>query len=201
MRILLTGSSGTIGTRLFEGLQGRHEVLGVDVRPNKWKAELNTRTLITGLRNAGDLAKLPVEFDVIIHFAANARVYELVRDPQLALDNMTMTFNILEYARKNKIGAVIFASSRETYGNIMDTEAVLEDRVRVENCESPYAASKVSGEALVHAYRKAYGLDFVMVRFSNVYGMYDDSDRVIPLWIRQCMRGEDLIVYGKDIQH
>ena len=198
MRIILTGSSGTIGTRLFETLLGKHEMVGVDIRQNKWKSELNGHTVIADLRKSEELAKLPTDFDMVIHFAANARVYELVKDPQLALDNIIMTFNVLEYMRKNNISRVMFASSREAYGNIMDSEAISEEMVRVENCESPYAASKITGEAMVQAYRKAYGLNFVMVRFSNVYGMYDDSDRVVPLWTRQCMKGEGLIVYGKD---
>jgi UDP-glucose 4-epimerase len=56
----------------------------------------------------------------------------------------------------------------------------------------------VAGEALTHAYGKVYGMEFIIVRFSNVYGMYDESDRVIPLWIRQTLQGADLVVYGKD---
>jgi len=198
VRILLTGSSGTIGTRLFETLLGKHEMVGVDIRQNKWKSELNGRTVIADLRKSEELAKLPTDFDMVIHFAANARVYELVKDPQLALDNIIMTFNVLEYMRKNNISRVMFASSREAYGNIMDSEAISEEMVRVENCESPYAASKISGEAMVQSYSRVYGVRFVILRFSNVYGMYDDSDRVVPLWIRQCIKGEDLTVYGRD---
>jgi len=194
----LTGSSGTIGTRLFETLLGKHEMVGVDIRQNKWKSELNGRTVIADLRKSEELAKLPTDFDMVIHFAANARVYELVKDPQLALDNIIMTFNVLEYMRKNNISRVMFASSREAYGNIMDSEAISEEMVRVENCESPYAASKISGEAMVQSYSRVYGVRFVILRFSNVYGMYDDSDRVVPLWIRQCIKGEDLTVYGRD---
>ena len=64
--------------------------------------------------------------------------------------------------------------------------------------ENPYSASKISGEALIHAYRKTFGMHFVIIRFSNVYGMYDDSNRVIPLWIRQALKNENLVVYGKD---
>jgi len=198
VRILLTGSSGTIGTRLFETLLGKHETVGVDIRQNKWKSELNGHTVVADLRKNEELAKLPTDFDMVIHFAANARVYELVKDPQLALDNIIMTFNVLEYMRKNNISRVMFASSREAYGNIMDSEAISEEMVRVENCESPYAASKISGEAMIQSYSRVYGVRFVILRFSNVYGMYDDSDRVVPLWIRQCMKGEDLTVYGRD---
>src|SRR3989339_792253 len=73
-----------------------------------------------------------------------------------------------------------------------------QDVVRVENCESPYTASKIAGEALVESYRRCYGMETVIVRFSNVYGMYDDSERVVPLFIRQTKKNEPLVVFGKD---
>jgi UDP-glucose 4-epimerase len=198
MRILLTGSSGTIGTRLFESLAPHHELVGVDTRRNKWNPRLDGVTLNADLRDAGHLDRLSPEFDLIIHLAANARVYELVERPELAFDNMLINHNVLEYMRKKRIAKVIYASSREAYGNIMGSTAVAEDSVRLENCESPYAASKMAGEAMIHAYGRTYGMDCVILRFSNVYGMYDDSDRVVPLWIRECMRGRNLTVYGRD---
>ena len=110
---------------------------------------------------------------------------------------MLINFNVLEFMRQNSLKRIIFASSRETYGNIAVQGKITEDMARIENCESPYSASKVSGEAQIHAYNKVYGIDFIIARFSNVYGMYDDSDRVIPLWIRQTLRGDKLIVYGE----
>ena len=194
----MTGSSGTIGTRLFESLSRHHELVGVDIRRNKWNPRLDGVTLNADLRDAGHLDRLSPEFDLIIHLAANARVYELVERPELAFDNMLINHNVLEYMRKKRIAKVIYASSREAYGNIMGCTAVAEDSVRLENCESPYAASKMAGEAMIHAYGRTYGMDCVILRFSNVYGMYDDSDRVVPLWIRECMRGRNLTVYGRD---
>ena len=197
MRILLTGSSGTIGTRLFEELLKQDEVWGVDIRPNRWHPELDAHTIHVDLRRMDELAKLPKDIDLVIHFAANARVYELVKEPKLALDNMVINFNVLEFVRQNNIKRMIFASSREIYGNIMEQRAIAEEMVRVENCESPYSASKIAGEALFHAYSEVYDIDFIIVRFSNVYGMYDDSDRVIPLWIKQTLSNQALTIYGK----
>jgi UDP-glucose 4-epimerase len=51
---------------------------------------------------------------------------------------------------------------------------------------------------LVYAYQQCYGLDFVNIRFSNVYGMYDESNRVVPLFIKLTKQGQDLTVFGKD---
>ena len=199
MRIMLTGSSGTIGTRLFEKLlQLNYDVIGVDRKENKWNKSLNKRTIDVGLLKQNNLIKLRKDIDLIIHLAANARVYELVKNPELALENMVTTFNVLEFARKNKVNKIIFSSSREIYGNSIDENSMAEDKVKIESCESPYSASKISAEALIHVYRKAYEIDFVIIRFSNVYGMYDASDRVIPLWIRQAIKNENLIIYGEN---
>ena len=197
-KFLITGSSGTIGTRLCEKLlELNYEVVGLDLRTNKWNDEINELTIIGDLRDKRVLKKLPKDVDLVIHLAANARVYDLVVNPNLAKDNFEILFNTLEFCRKNNIKKFIFASSREVYGNSKQP-IHSESEAYVRNCESPYTASKVGGEALVHAYHQCYGINFIITRFSNVYGMYDDSDRVVPLFIKLARRGKDLIVYGKE---
>jgi UDP-glucuronate 4-epimerase len=68
--------------------------------------------------------------------------------------------------------------------------------------ESPYSASKVAGEALVYSYARCYGVRYIVFRFSNVYGRYDNDiermERVIPLFIRNMRHGEPVMVYGKE---
>ncbi len=201
MKILVTGSSGTIGTRLCEKLlSAGHEVVGADWEPCKWNTDVEALRIDIDLRHAEELKKLPTDVDLIIHLAANARVYELVEHPERAIDNFIDTFNILEFARKNDIKKMMFASSRETYGNIHlpDGEKYTEDKAHFMTCESPYTASKIGGEALFEAYKRCYGIDTIIFRFSNVYGMYDDSIRVVPLFYRQAKAGELLKVFGKE---
>jgi len=199
-RIIVTGSSGTIGTALCEELISKgYDVIPVDWKPNKWSNKINKRTLLVDLRDPKSIKKIANDADIIIHLAANARVYNLVVDPQLAKDNFLTTFNMLEFARQHKIPRFLFASSREVYGNAGKL-SYQESDSRIENCESPYTASKIAGEALVHAYGRCYDINAVIVRFSNVYGRYDDSDRVIPLFIKKALKNEDLIVFGKDKQ-
>lgn len=198
MKILITGSSGTIGTRLSEKLLEKgYEVVGVDWKNNKWNKKVDELTIKGDLRDVSTFDKIPSDIDLVVHLAANARVYNLVKDPSLARDNFETTFNVLDFARKNNVKRFIFASSREVYGN---SEKIVhqEDEAHVKNCESPYTASKVAGEALVYAYSQCYGIDFVITRFSNVYGMYDDSDRIIPLFISLTKQGKDLVVFGKE---
>jgi UDP-glucose 4-epimerase len=198
-KILITGISGTIGTRLAEKLlEQDYKIIGVDWKKNKWIKDLNKITINIDIRNKSlVLKKLPVDIDLIIHLAANARVYELVKNPDLARDNFLTTYNILEYARINKIKNIIFASSREVYGNTQKIKHK-ENEVFIENCESSYSASKIGGETLIHSYHKCFEINYVITRFSNVYGMYDDSDRVIPLFIRKAKKNEPLIVFGKE---
>lgn len=202
-KILVTGSSGTIGTRLCERLlaDGR-QVVGMDWKANKWNAAVNDITISVDMRDENAVLQAAKDkrmqgAQTLVHLAANARVYELVEDPGMARDNFLSLFNALELARTSGMKRFVFASSREGYGNIT-ADKYSEDMVRVENCESPYTASKVGGEALVHAYGRCYGIDIVIVRFSNVYGMYDDSERVVPLFIRLARANKPLTIFGKE---
>jgi UDP-glucose 4-epimerase len=196
-RILVTGSSGTIGTALCEALlKEGYEVIGVDKRKNKWSETVNNLTILRDLRDFEQTDSLPAA-DLVVHLAANARVYQLVKNPILAKENLDILFNVLEYCRRHKIKKLIFASSREVYGNT-DSLSKKEEEVHVFLCESPYTASKLGGEAFVYAYHKCYDINFVILRFSNVYGKYDESDRLVPLFIRLTKANKDLIVYGRE---
>lgn len=197
MKILVTGSSGTIGTRLCERLLADgHDVVGADWVENKWQPSVQAVTINADLRDPEQVKKLPTDVEAVIHLAANARVHDLVIDPDRALDNVKDTYNMLEFCRVNNIKKFFFASSRETYGNIPAQDSYTEDMARMENCASPYTASKIAGEAFVESYTRCYGVDHVIIRFSNVYGMYDESDRVVPLFFRKIRKNEPLTVFG-----
>lgn len=201
MKILVTGSSGTIGTRLCEKLlEAGHTVVGADWEVCQWKKEVEDLRIDIDLRDKDQFHKLPTDVELIIHLAANARVYELVENPDRAMDNFIDTFNMLEFARKNNVKKFMFASSRETYGNIHlpEGQKYAEDKAHFMTCESPYTASKIGGEALCEAYKRCYGIETIIWRFSNVYGMYDNSVRVVPLYFRQAKAGEQMKVFGKD---
>lgn len=197
-KILITGSSGTIGTRLFEKLleQG-YEVIGFDKKQNNWYSELSKRTIKGDLLQESDFKKIPKNIDLIIHLAANARVYNSVLNPILALENMIMTYHILEFARKQNILRFILSSSREIYGN-REESISSEGEVNIQLSESPYSAMKIGAEALVYAYKKCFGIRNIILRFSNVYGRYDISDRFVPLMIKKMRKDQDVFIYGKE---
>lgn len=197
-KILLTGSSGTIGTRLFEKLLEKgYQVIGFDRNPNKWHSHLDKLTIKGDLLKREDINNLPNDFDLIIHFAANARVYNLVLNPDLALENIITTYNVLNFALKNKIKKFIFSSSREAYGNRPSIVSKEKD-VDIDICESPYSASKIADEVLIYGFSKCYQIDYIVFRFSNVYGMYDQSERFMPLVIKKMIQNQDIDIYGQD---
>ena len=202
-RIIITGSSGQIGTNLFFRLREKgHEVSGIDKRPNTWTTELPTSLVdLTDSDQVRAFGEKQLEgTDLLVHLAAHAKVYELVVHPERALENITMIFNALELCRQAQI-PFIFGSSREVYGDI-ERVVTAETDADFVFAESPYSASKIAGEAITSSYSRCYGLRYLVFRFSNVYGRYDnDLDRmvrVIPLFIDQIARSQPITVYGKD---
>lgn len=196
-KILVTGSSGTVGTALcMELLKKGYDVIGVDLKLNEWDRKVNEHTIVSDLL-APPLLGINFKgyFDLIIHLAANAKVHQSVKTPDLARDNFLIAYNVLEFARETKT-PIIFTSSREVYGDNMRRCETPEDKVLVSDSKSPYAATKLGVETLIHAYHHSYGIDYIIFRLSNVYGKYDESERVIPTWIKATKKREDLIVYG-----
>lgn len=200
MKVLITGSSGQIGTNVGLAMQARGDrVLGIDRRDNTWTREIQTLKLDLTSTKPADLPAAK-EFDLVLHFAAHAKVFELVEHPERAMENITMLFNVLEYCRLNRL-PIIFSSSREVYGDIHRhvTDEASADFVVA---ESPYSASKIAGEALIYSYAQCYDLPFLVFRFSNVYGRYDNDlermERVIPLFIDRIARQEPITVYGPE---
>jgi UDP-glucose 4-epimerase len=206
MRVLITGSSGQIGTNLGLYLQERgHYVFGIDKRSNTWTTDIETllQDLSVPYRDFGrgiGHVEYPPDLDIVVHLAAHAKVHELVQEPDRALENITMTYNVLEFCRHNNL-PIIFSSSREVYGDI-HRYITEESHADFAFTESPYSASKISGEALIYSYAQCYGLPYLVYRFSNVYGRYDNDlermERVIPLFIRKISNREPITIFGED---
>jgi UDP-glucose 4-epimerase len=205
MRILVTGSSGQIGTNLaLRLLRDGHEVHGVDKRQNTWTDAFPT--LLQDLAGhypafAGGIGGVEYpEVDVVVHLAAHAKVHQLVREPHRALENAIMTFNVLEYARGLGL-PLVFSSTREVYGDVHRFEEYAEEAADFAFTESPYSASKITSEAFIYSYARCYGLSYLVFRFSNVYGRFDNDlwrmERVLPLFMHQLSRGEGVTVYGE----
>jgi UDP-glucose 4-epimerase len=177
----------------------------VDKRRNTWTDSIETlhqdisfpyQTFKGGI----GAVEYPTDIDVVVHLAAHAKVHELVLQPNRALENIVMTFNVLEFCRQNEL-PLIYSSSREVYGDI-HRYITEESHADFAYTESPYSASKISGEALIYSYAQCYGLRYLVFRFSNVYGRFDNDlarmERVIPLFIKKIKNEEPITVFGKD---
>jgi UDP-glucose 4-epimerase len=204
MRVLITGSSGQIGTNLgLRLLDDGHDVFGVDKRQNSWTDAFPT--LLQDLAGhypafRGGIGGVEYpEVDVVVHLAAHAKVHQLVREPHRALENAIMTFNVLEYARQLSL-PLVFSSTREVYGDVHRFEEYSEEAADFAFTESPYSASKITSEAFIYSYARCYGLDYLVFRFSNVYGRFDNDlwrmERVLPLFMHQLARHEPITIFG-----
>lgn len=195
--VLVTGSSGMIGTALVRRLlaDGKN-VRGVDRRPNRWSETVKQVTDRIDLLDSDAEARLPANADLIVHLAAHSRVRSIVEEPRGAEENLRTLSTVLEYARKTG-SDLLFTSSREVYGDQGRT-IYAEADARVRDVKNPYGASKVGGEALVASYSECYDIRTCTLRLSNIYGRYDDYNRVIPMFVALADRGEDLTVYGGD---
>jgi UDP-glucuronate 4-epimerase len=202
VRILITGSSGQIGTNLSLALVAAgHRVRGVDHRPNPWTGEIETDLVDLAQLSARPGAYAPPwRPDCIVHLAAHAKVYQLVLEPGKALENVQMAAAALELARAAGC-PFVFGSSREVYGDIR-RQVTEEGAADFVVAESPYSASKIAGEAFCYAYARCFQLPVLVFRFSNVYGRFDNDaermERVIPLFLRRIADGKPITVYGRD---
>lgn len=203
MKVLITGSSGQIGTNLAIALLNRgDQVWGIDKRTNAWSDRVDTIPLdLVQIARSGsvDGVSLPFQPDLVVHLAAWAKVHQLVREPAKALENVEMSFAALELARRAGC-PIIFGSSREVYGDI-HRHSTDEGAADFVVAESPYSASKIAGEAFFYSYARCYGLPHLVFRFSNVYGRYDNDlarmERVVPLFVRKIADGAPITVFGK----
>jgi UDP-glucose 4-epimerase len=194
----VTGGAGFIGSALVPALAGAgYDVLVVD--DLSVGEPMNVERAGAELRR-GDVRDLDLVTtaargcDVVFHLAAGAGVIESVSDPLTNFDqNVRGTLTVLEAARRAEVPRVVFSSSNAPLG--ANAYPAREDKPVAPL--SPYGASKAAGEAYCSAYFGAYGMDAVVVRFSNAYGPHSaHKGNVIPLFIRRMRAGEELVVYG-----
>jgi UDP-glucose 4-epimerase len=197
-RALVTGGAGFIGSALVPALaEAGYDVRVVDDLSVGDPA--NVERAGAELRK-GDVRDLELVTtaargcDVVFHLAAGAGVIESVTDPLTNFDqNVRGTLTVLEATRQAEVPRLVFSSSNAPLGE--NAYPASEDKPVAPL--SPYGASKAAGEAYCSAYHGAYGMDAVVVRFSNAYGPRSaHKGNVIPLFIRRMRAGEELVVYG-----
>lgn len=199
MKILVTGGAGFIGSHVVEALLKRGETVTVLDDFNDFYDPALKRRNVTGFPNiieADIRAPLPPQqFDAIIHLAARAGVRPSLAQPRLYTDvNVAGTQNLLEFARESGIRKFVFASSSSVYG--VNEKVPFNEADPIFNPISPYAATKLAGEALCHVYHHLYDLDLVCLRFFTVYGPRQRPDLAIRKFTEAILAGKPIEVFG-----
>jgi len=205
-RILVTGGAGFIGSTLVDKLifQG-HQVAVIDNLSSGRKNYLNPRASFYRLDiGSPKVAKIfkKEQPEFVYHLAAQIEVSKSMEDPRHDNDiNLLGAFNILENCRLNKVKKIIFSSTGGAiYG---ETEEIPTS----ENC-SPYPLSfygihKLAFEKYLNCYDHAYGLDYTILRFANVYGprqFRGGEAGVIAIFIDNAVKEVTSIQYGDGLQ-
>jgi UDP-glucose 4-epimerase len=201
-RAIVTGGAGFIGSALCRALAA--EGYGVRVVDDLSSGDPQNLEGTGAELRVGDVRDLAFVTeaarggDVVFHLAAGAGVVESMHDPLTNFDqNARGTLTVLEAARRAEVPRLVFSSSNAPLGE----NAYPASEEKPVAPLSPYGASKATGEAYCSAFHGAYGMDAVVVRFSNAYGPRSaHKGNVIPLFIRRLRAGEELIVYGDGSQ-
>ncbi len=132
--------------------------------------------------------------DTIINFAAETHVDRSILEAGSFIQtDVVGTFTLLEAARKYNIKRYIQISTDEVYGSIEQGSFTEESPLQP---NSPYSASKASGDLMVRAYYRTYGLPTIITRSSNNFGPYQYPEKLIPLFITNAMDDQPLPLYG-----
>jgi len=201
MHILITGGTGFIGTHLARRLakNPEHSIVLLDnlyrcSEERTGAAESGAEFVRGDIRDLELITELVGKAEVVCHLAAQANVVGAVQDLDYSFStNVVGTYNVLRAAERSGGKKVIFASSREVYGEKqrfpVSEDAALEPK-------NAYGVSKMAGEAYCRIFRSA-GLPVTIFRLANVYGP-GDRGRVIPIFVERALRGEPLVLYGGD---
>jgi UDP-glucuronate 4-epimerase len=199
MNILVTGGAGFIGSHVTEALLKRGETVTVLDDFNDFYDPALKRRNVASFPHVieGDIrGKLPAEkFDAIIHLAARAGVRPSLAQPKLYSDvNIAGTQNLLEFARETGVRKFVFASSSSVYG--VNQKIPFSEDDPIFKPISPYAATKLAGEALCHVYHHLYKLDIVCLRFFTVYGPRQRPDLAIRKFTQALLAGQPIDYFG-----
>jgi len=200
LRVLVTGGVGFIGSHLIRVLvRAGHQVRVLD-NLSTGSVEnladvLDAIEFVRGdVRDYGAVEYAVRGVDAVVHLAALIDVAESVEKPDLYFDvNVRGTYNVAKASRN--INTFVFASSSAVYGEPIKVP-IPEDHPLMP--KSPYAASKVSGEAFVQTFANQYGFRPVILRLFNVYGPKQSRAYagVIIEFISRVSRGEPPIIFG-----
>lgn len=205
MKILVTGARGFIGSHFVRTLRRRlphASIIAFARDTNQWnKSRIDDIDdgvkWVYGDLN-GDISGLCEGVDVVYNLAARTFVDHSIRDPSPFISaNVLGTANILEEARRQRVGAFFQISTDEVYGQILEGAHSENSPLCPRN---PYAASKAGADALVISYAHTFGMWTCVTRTENNYGEWQHPQKAMPVFVSKACNDEPIPVYG-DGQH
>jgi len=210
-RVLITGGAGMIGSTIAD-LLARHADVDIVVLDNLVrgrKANLAS-ALATGrveliegdIRDRETVAKAASGVDVLFHQAA-IRITQCAEEPRLALEVLVDgTFNVYEAAVEAGVGKVVSASSASVYG--LAEEFPTTERQHPYGNRTLYGAAKAFNEGLLRSFNDMSGLDYVGLRYFNVYGprmdIFGVYTEVLVRWMERISAGQAPLILGDGTQ-
>jgi dTDP-glucose 4,6-dehydratase len=209
MRLLVTGGAGFIGSnfvrRIVDGtLSGISSITVLDKLTYAGRlSNLNMLPKDSFEFIKGDICdstlidSLTKKSDAVINFAAESHVDRSITAARDFVEtNILGTQTLLSYALKNEVSTFVQVSTDEVYGTI-DEGSWSEESPLLPN--SPYSASKASGDLISRSYHRTFGLDVRVTRCSNNYGPHQYPEKVIPLFVTNLIDGKKVPLYGNGL--
>lgn len=209
MKVLVTGGAGFIGSNLCETLlkQG-HTVNCLDnfatgkienLLPLLDQYRETFKLVVGDIRNMEDCQKAVEGMEYVLHEAALGSVPRSIKDPVTTNDvNIGGFLNMLVAARDAGVKRFIFAASSSTYG---DSKSLPKVEDVIGKPLSPYAITKYVDELYADVFARTYGIDYIGLRYFNVFGRRQDPfgayAAVIPLFVKQFMKYESPVINGE----
>lgn len=209
--VLVTGGAGTIGSTVVDQLLAAG-VAHVDVLDNLVRGRRENLatampsgnvTLVEGdLRDRDLVHDLTRGKDLVFHQAA-IRITQCAEEPRLALEVLVDgSFNVLEAAAEHRIDKLVFASSASVYG--LAEQFPTDERHHHHNNDTFYGAAKSFNEGMARSFRAMSGMDYVGLRYFNVYGPRMDVHglytEVLVRWMERIADGQPPLIFGDGLQ-
>jgi nucleoside-diphosphate-sugar epimerase len=210
-RFLITGGAGLMGSHITDRLlaKGASEVILLDnfVRGSMHNIETalqdSRARLVKGdIRNLDLLRDLASGVDGMFHMAA-LRITACADNPQEAMEVMLVgTHNVLQTVSEKKVGKLVYASSASVYGlaDVFPTN----EKHHVFNNRTLYGTAKVAGEGMARSFADMYGLQYIALRYFNVYGprmdIYGKYTEVLIRWLDRVAAGQPPLIFGDGSQ-
>ena len=203
MKVLVTGGAGFIGSHLMRYLKEQSDEpvaldnLSIGRREN---LEPDMELIEMDVRDDGLAGVVATgQYDAIVHFAGQTLVSNSLEEPDFdAESNIIGLIRVLEAARQSGVRRVVFASTAAVYGDVPERDLPIKEAHALAPM-SFYGLSKATAERYLELYRACFGLDYVALRFANVYGERQGDGGeggVISIFARSVAEGKEITIFG-----